>query len=59
MVIHADELRAGDVLDYHGLRHRVARVDRQAGWSWPIAVDESGWAIALDHNIIEIERGAA
>ena len=59
IVIHADELRAGDVIDYQGQRHHVTHVDRRAGWAWPIATDDTGWAIALDHHIIEVWRDAA
>ena len=59
MAIHADELRAGDVIEYQGEQRRVARVDRRAGWAWPIAADESGWAIALNHHVIEVRRDAA
>jgi hypothetical protein len=59
MAIHADELRVGDVIEYQGEQHRVARVDRRAGWAWPIAADESGWAIALNHHVIEVHRDAA
>ena len=59
MAIHADELRAGDVIEYHGEQHRVTRVDRRAGWAWPIAADESGWAIAcVNHHLIEVQRDA-
>ena len=59
MVIHADELRPGDVIHYQGERHRVSRVDRQAGWAWPIAVDDTGWGIALDHHVIAVQRDSA
>lgn len=59
MAIHADELRAADVIEYQGEQRRVARVDRRAGWAWPIAADESGWAIALNHHVIEVRRDAA
>jgi hypothetical protein len=52
--IHADELQPGDVVVYDGQHHRVARVDRRDGWSWPIAADDTGWAIALDHELIDI-----
>jgi hypothetical protein len=59
MAIQADELRPGDVIHYQGEQHRVTRVDRQAGWAWPIAVDDRGWAIALDQRAIEVERDVA
>jgi hypothetical protein len=55
--VHADELRPGDVLDDGGQAHRITDVVRRAGWSWPIAVDGTGWAIALDHRLVTISRG--
>lgn len=48
--IHADELQPGDVVDHHGERHRVARIDRRSGWAFPIAFDGTGWALALGHG---------
>jgi hypothetical protein len=57
--IHADEIRPGDVLRYDGHLHRVSHVDRRDGWSWPIAGDETGWAIALDHRVVSVVRVAA
>jgi len=57
--IPADELQPGDVVLYGGRPHRITRVDRQAGWAWPVAVDGSGWAMALDHALIGVERTAA
>jgi hypothetical protein len=56
--IHADELHAGDVVEYHGTRHRVAHVDRCAGWSWSVAFDDRGWAMALGHQpVLVVARG--
>jgi hypothetical protein len=56
--IHADELRPGDVLEYDGCKHRIIDVVRNPGWSWPIARDGTGWAIALNHsNLVCIARG--
>jgi hypothetical protein len=57
--IYADELRAGDVVAYGGHHRRIARVDRRDGWAWPIAADGTGWAIALDHRLIDVTRTAA
>jgi hypothetical protein len=57
--IYADELRPGDVVRYGGDLHQVHHVDRRAGWSWPIASDDHGWAIALDHHVVTVLRPAA
>jgi hypothetical protein len=57
--IHADELQPGDVVTYDGHDHQITRVDRRDGWAWPIAADDTGWAIALDHNLIDVHREAA
>ena len=57
--IHADELQPGDCLVWNGHNHIIAFIDRQDGWSWPIAGDETGWAIALDHHLIDVDRNAA
>jgi hypothetical protein len=54
--IHADELRPGDVITYDGRIHVVRRVERGDGWAWPIAADGTGWAIALSHQLIDVER---
>ena len=56
MKIYADELRPGDVVANDGHTRRITDVDRRAGWAWPIAVDGSGWAIALDHRLIDVHR---
>ena len=53
--IHADEIRPGDVV-HDGRDHRITHVDRQAGWAWPIAADDTGWAMALGHQAIEVRR---
>jgi hypothetical protein len=55
--IHADELRPGDLVDYGGHPHRITAVLRRAGWSWPIAVDGTGWAIALGSRPLNVRRG--
>ena len=57
--IRADELRPGDVVVYGGDRHRIARVDRRDGWAWPVAADGTGWAIALNNELIDVHRDAA
>ena len=59
MRIHADELRPGDVVVYDGRHRRISHVSRQDGWSWPIAADGTGWAIALDHRLLDVDRVAA
>ena len=55
--MHADEVRAGDVVDYHGELHHVSRVERNSGWAWPIACDDdTGWAIAIGHELIVVSH---
>lgn len=55
--VHADELRPGDLLHHGGRRHRITGVVRNPGGSWPIAVDGTGWAIALGDRPIKVWRG--
>jgi len=55
--IRADELRPGDVLAYGGTWHRITDVIRRAGGSWPIAVDGTGWGIALGDRPVSVCRG--
>jgi hypothetical protein len=57
--IHADELQPGDVIVYGGHVRQITRVSRENGWSWPIAADDTGWAIALGHRLIDVLRVAA
>ena len=57
--IHADELRPGDVVALDGERHRITHVDLRAGWAWPIAGDDHGWAMALGHSLVDVFRDAA
>ena len=57
--IHADELQPGDVVVYDGHARHIAHVVRRDGWAWPIAADDTGWAIALDHQLIDVHRTAA
>ena len=42
------------LIGYHGESHRVSDVDRQMGWSWPIAFDDAGWAMALGHDPVVV-----
>lgn len=56
ITIHTDELQPGDVVDDHGQRHRVAHIDRRAGWAWPVAFDDHGWAIAIGHDLVIVDR---
>ena len=52
------DLRAGDVVDYHGQPHRVTHVDRGAGWAWAVAFDDTGWAMALGDDVVVLGRAA-
>ena len=56
--IYADELQPGDLVQYDGCAHLVTHVDRCDGWAWPVASDDTGWAIALGHNLIAVRRAA-
>ena len=55
--ISANQLRTGDVVDYGGRWHRVTDVVRRVGGAWPIAVDNTGWAIALGDRPVTVRRG--
>ena len=57
--IPADEIRPGDVVVDGGRDRRITHVDRRAGWAWPIAVDGTGWAIALGRQVLEVHRTTA
>ena len=57
--IHADELQPGDVIVYDRHIHHITRVKREDGWAWPIASDDTGWAIALSHQLIDVHSVAA
>jgi hypothetical protein len=50
--MHADEVHPGDVIDYHGELHQITRVERRDGWAWPVACDDTGWAMALGPNAV-------
>lgn len=54
--IHAEELRPGDLLEYHGQVHRITQILHSSGWSWPIAVDGTGWGIALGRSRVSVWR---
>ena len=56
--IHAQDVQAGDIVDYGGEQHQVTHVDRHNGWSWPIAFDDAGWAMALGHDLVFVHRAA-
>jgi hypothetical protein len=56
--IYADNLQPGDVVDYHGHPHEVTQVRRGAGWAWPVAFDDAGWAMALAHELVTVRRRA-
>ena len=59
MVIAAEQLRAGDIVEYGGVRHLVAEIRRPVGAAWPMAVDHDGWAIALGSQSLLVERQPA
>jgi hypothetical protein len=56
ITIHADEVRPGDVIEDHGAAHRITHVARRDGWAWPVASDDTGWAIALGHRLVAVDR---
>jgi hypothetical protein len=55
--ISANQLQPGDVVSYGGHWHRVTNVVRRAGASWPVAMDGTGWAIALGDRPLSVRRG--
>jgi hypothetical protein len=57
--IHADELQPGDLVVYGGHHHLITGIERRNGWAWPVAVDGTGWAIALGDQLIDVDRIAA
>jgi hypothetical protein len=54
--IAANQLRPGDLVSYDGNWHRVTTVVRRPGASWPVAMDGTGWAIALGHTPMSVRR---
>ena len=57
--VRPNDLRPGDIVDYRGERHLVSHVEYRDGWSWPIATDDTGWAIALGPDPVVVHRAAA
>lgn len=56
MVIAAQQLREGDIVEYGGARHLVTEIRRPCGAAWPLAVDRDGWGIALGSQQLHVER---
>jgi preprotein translocase subunit YajC len=57
--IHADELRPGDdIVDDGGFHHRVTHIECRSGWAFPIAFSDDGWAIAVGHQLLNVDRAA-
>jgi hypothetical protein len=56
ITIQADQIRPGDVVEYHGERHLVCEVQRRQGAAWAVARDGSGWAIALGRQPLRVRR---
>jgi hypothetical protein len=59
IIIQADQVRPGDVVEYHGEPHLVCDVSWRLGAAWPVARDGSGWAIALGEQPLRVLRAAA
>ena len=59
MVIAAEQLRAGDIVEYGGARHLVTEIRRPCGAAWPMGVDRDGWAIAFGSQLLRVERQSA
>ena len=57
--IPSQDLEAGDIVHYGGQPHRVSHVEYHSGWAWPIAFDDAGWAIALGHALVVVQRATA
>jgi hypothetical protein len=45
-----EEIQPGDVVDYHGEAHCITRIEQRPGWSWAVAFDGTGWAVALGND---------
>ena len=58
MIITADQVRAGDIVEYGGVRHLVTEIRRPVGAAWALACDGAGWAIALGTQSIAVDRHA-
>lgn len=58
--IPAHQLQPGDaVVDPDGDHHHVTHIDHRPGWSFPVAFDDRGWALALGCRPILVDREAA
>jgi hypothetical protein len=44
---------------YDGRNHQITRDDRRDGWARPVAADDTGWTITLDHALIDVQGAAA
>ena len=56
--ILAHDLEPGDVVDYPARCARSPRSIERAGWAWPVAYDDTGWAMALGHDLVAVIRTA-
>jgi hypothetical protein len=54
MVIKAEQVREGDIVEYGGVRHVITEVRRPGGGAWAVARDGAGWAIALGAQHIRV-----
>jgi hypothetical protein len=54
MVINAEQVREGDIVEYGGVRHVITEIRRPGGGAWAVACDDAGWAIALGAQCIEV-----
>jgi hypothetical protein len=54
MVIKAEQIREGDIVEYGGVRHVITEIRRPGGGAWSVACDGAGWAIALGAQLIEV-----
>jgi hypothetical protein len=59
MVINAEQVREGDIVEYGGEQHLITEIRRPEGGAWSVACDGAGWAIALGAQCVEVlERTA-
>ena len=58
ITIDANEVRPGVVVVYRGQPRRVTRVEHATGWSWPVAFDGTGWAMALGGDLLILDPSA-
>lgn len=59
ITIQANQVRPGDIVEWRGVPHVIRNVRRERGAAWPIATDDSGWAIALGAQPVHVLRAAA